>query len=145
MMKFWVNILLPGILLASGFSVADAPLVPRGKGAQCVEPTDVMRKQHMEFLLHQRDLTVHDGIRTKKHSLNECVECHVQTNPSGEYISINAPQQFCSVCHEYASVKMDCFECHATQPDLPQSANRLMQQALGILIAKELSRLSVSQ
>ena len=35
----------------------------------CVEPTDVMRKEHYLFLLHQRDKTVIDGIRTKNHSL----------------------------------------------------------------------------
>jgi len=32
----------------------------------CVEPTDLMRKEHYMFLLHQRDETVVDGVRTKK-------------------------------------------------------------------------------
>ena len=128
------------VALCSALAIADMPEVPRGKGEQCVEPVEIMRKQHMEFLLHQRDLTVREGIRTQKHSLTECVECHVQSNSQGEFIPVNAPQQFCEVCHGFASVKIDCFECHATTPDLPQSAQAFIQKALGQLIARELSR-----
>lgn len=128
------------VSIASVQSLADMPEVPRGKGEQCVEPAEIMRKQHMEFLLHQRDLTVREGIRTQKHSLTECVECHVQSNSQGEFIPVNAPQQFCEVCHGFASVKIDCFECHATTPDLPQSVNAYIRKALGQLIARELSR-----
>ena len=90
--------------------------IPRGKGEACVEPTGVMRKRHMEFLFHQRDATVHQGIRTKKHSLNECVACHVQQDAQQAFIPINDDGQFCEVCHGFASVKIDCFECHASQP-----------------------------
>ena len=53
------------------------------KGEVCVEPTEVMRKYHMDFLLHQRDKTVHQGIRTKNHSLVNCIDCHVQKNTQG--------------------------------------------------------------
>ena len=112
----------------------------RADGMQCVEPTDIMRKQHMEFLLHQRDLTLRQGIRTEQHSLNQCVECHVQKNSQNEFIPINAPEQFCASCHAFASVSIDCFDCHATTPDLPQSANALILQALGQLITQELQR-----
>lgn len=96
---------------------AEPPELPRGRGDACVEPTDIMRRQHMDFLLHQRDRTVHEGIRTPQHSLVECVDCHVQRNSDGGYIPVNAPEQFCQACHDYASVKLDCFECHATTPD----------------------------
>ena len=79
---------------------------------QCVEPTDVMRRDHMKFLLHQRDDTVIDGIRTPKHSLVGCIDCH---NPaSGErVVRYEDPEHFCAGCHLYASVEIDCFECHA--------------------------------
>lgn len=96
------------------------PLLPEivpGKGDKCVEPTDVMRARHMDFILHQRDETMHRGIRTSKHSLKECIECHVQTDDRGKFVPINDPKQFCSSCHEYASVRMDCFQCHATTPE----------------------------
>ncbi len=108
-------------IMGAGWSIstpADIPLPapPKAKGDRCVEPTDLMRRNHMEFLLHQRDETVHRGIRTKKHSLVECLTCHTQTDAAGHYIPINAPGQFCQDCHAYSGVKMDCFECHATKP-----------------------------
>jgi len=90
--------------------------INRANGDKCVEPTDVMRKDHMEFLLHQRDETMYDGIRTKKYSLNECIECHANKDEKGKYIPVTAEGEFCQSCHTYASVKLDCFECHATKP-----------------------------
>jgi hypothetical protein len=126
-------------LLFSVTLPADSLEQMRADGMQCVEPTDIMRKQHMQFLLHQRDLTMRQGIRTEQHSLNQCVECHVQKNNQGEFIPINAPEQFCAACHTFTSVSIDCFDCHATTPDLPQSAKALIQRALGQLIAQELT------
>lgn len=79
------------------------------KGEQCVEPTEVMRRDHMQFILHQRDKTVHDGIRTTKHSLKNCVDCHADTKTG----SVLGKDGFCESCHAYASVKLDCFECHS--------------------------------
>ena len=103
---------------------AEVPLpnVPRGKGERCVEPVELMRRDHMEFLLHQRDLTVHDGVRSKRHSLVECIACHAGRDESGAYVPINAPDQFCEGCHSYAAVDIDCFECHATVPPAPAGA-----------------------
>ncbi len=86
----------------------------------CVEPEDDMVRNHMEYILHQRDETVYEGIRTRQHSLEECVNCHATRDEnSGEFIPVNAPDQFCASCHSYASVKLDCFECHATRPVRP--------------------------
>jgi len=97
---------------------ADFPELPRGKGEHCVEPSEIMRKDHMKFLLHQRDNTVHRGVRTKRHSLTGCIDCHVQSNKEGDFIPVDAPGQFCQACHEFTGVKPDCFECHATTPDV---------------------------
>ena len=104
-------------LLAAADTRVPMPVITSGKGQECVEPTDVMRRDHMTFLLHQRDATVREGIRTKKYSLAGCVECHVQRDAQGQSIPINAPGQFCEGCHRYTAVRMDCFECHATTPD----------------------------
>ena len=128
------------LVLPTSFVFSDMPEIPRGKGEACVEPTDVMRKKHMEFLHHDRDLTMRQGNRNIKHSLNQCVECHAQTDEKGEYLSINASGQFCAVCHEYASVKIDCFECHATRPDKGYSFNAPEAGDLADLIAKELAK-----
>ena len=84
---------------------------------QCVEPTEVMRRRHMEFILHQRDKTVHEGIRTKRHSLIGCINCHVQPSPEGSYPRHTDDEHFCTVCHQYSSVNIDCFSCHADRPE----------------------------
>jgi len=95
---------------------APMPDIPHPKGEKkCVEDTEVMRKQHFEFLLHQRDETMHQGIRTKKHSLKNCISCHV-VEENGKPVSIASPKHFCRECHDYASVNIDCFECHASKP-----------------------------
>ncbi|MGI9310451.1 MAG: Hdr-like menaquinol oxidoreductase cytochrome c subunit [bacterium] len=96
---------------------AELPELPRGKGEQCVEPTDVMRRSHMDFLFHQRDAVVRDGARAARHSLVQCIECHAQRDAAGDFIPIDAPGQFCDGCHAFAAVEMDCFGCHATTPD----------------------------
>lgn len=93
-----------------------APELPRGKGEQCVEPTDVMRRDHMNFLMHQRDETVHRGIRTKRHSLAECLSCHAREDAQGNYLAVNAEGEFCQACHAFTGVSMDCFGCHASKP-----------------------------
>ena len=87
-----------------------------GKAEQCVEPTKVMRRDHMQFILHQRDKTVHDGIRTTKHSFANCVDCHADTKTG----SVLGKDGFCESCHVYAAVKLDCFECHSA---LRETAN----------------------
>lgn len=89
---------------------------PKAKGEQCVEPTDVMRRDHMKFLLHQRDDTVQRGIRTKQYSLIECIGCHAASDDNGEFLRVDAPGQFCQSCHGFTGVKMDCFECHSAKP-----------------------------
>jgi hypothetical protein len=116
------------LVCATGWTAVAAadtsmPTPPRGKGEQCVEPTDVMRRDHMRFLTHQRDETTHRGIRTKKHSLVECLECHTRKDAQGKFMPVNAEGEFCNVCHDYSGVTMDCFECHATTPRQPKSAS----------------------
>ncbi len=73
-----------------------------------------MRRNHMKLLMHQRKDTLRSGIRTGKYSLKECVACHASTISQ----SVNAePGNFCQSCHNYAAVKIDCFECHANTSD----------------------------
>lgn len=105
-----------------------APVIPPpAMGASCVEPTEVMRREHMQFLMHQRDETVHAGIRGAKHSLVGCIGCHVQRDAAGAAIPVNAKGQFCASCHAFAGVRMDCFECHATVPASTGARNALPQ------------------
>jgi hypothetical protein len=89
------------------------PVLESARGEKCVADTDFMRRNHMKLLIHQRDETVHDGIRGNPYSLKQCVECHA-SRKNGSVIGSN--ENFCQGCHSYASVKLDCFECHASKP-----------------------------
>lgn len=104
------------LLLVACTVTAAPPLPPierAAKGAQCVEDTALMRREHMNLLKHQRDQTVFGGIRGAKHSLKDCVACHASTKTG----SVAAAQgDFCISCHSYAAVKIDCFECHTGKP-----------------------------
>jgi hypothetical protein len=110
-------LLTGGAATVAGESRVPFPAITQGKGEQCVEPTPVMRREHMIFLRHQRDRTVHLGIRTKQHSLAGCIDCHVNEDAEGNTLPVNAPGQFCESCHAFAGVKIDCFGCHAAKPD----------------------------
>ena len=107
----FVALCLCGSALAAGRT--PQPEVERARaGTQCVEPADVMRRNHMAFLKHQRDDTVRGGVRGAKHSLKGCIDCHanVQTRSVAQ-----AEGNFCVGCHSYAAVKIDCFECHTSK------------------------------
>jgi hypothetical protein len=82
----------------------------------CVQPTDFMRRSHFELIQHQRDITVHQGIRQTDNSLAGCVDCHVRKDAQGQFVPVNAPGEFCAACHEYTATTLDCFTCHATKP-----------------------------
>ncbi len=109
------------VLVASAVLAADGqpssslqPAIPKAmKGEQCVEDTATMRRNHMRMLEHQRDATVHGGIRGAKHSLKGCVDCHAGTKTGSV---AQAEGDFCVACHQYAAVKIDCFGCHASKP-----------------------------
>jgi hypothetical protein len=116
-----VLVLVLLLLLAPAAAPAEEGRVPlptilEGKGEACVADTDYMRRNHMTELDHQRDETMHRGVRTKRFSLKECVACHAKPAPSGGYLSVNAPGQFCRSCHDYTAVTIDCFQCHAAKP-----------------------------
>ena len=83
----------------------------------CVEPTGFMRRNHMELIKHQRDATVHQGIRSTKHSLAGCIDCHVSRDPEGQPLPVNGEHQFCNACHAFAAVDVNCFGCHASVPN----------------------------
>ncbi len=118
MMRLAAGMLL-AVLAAAGYATAAEgparvvlPTVKIEKGQACVEPTAEMRRDHMKMLLHQRDRTVHRGIRAARHSLKNCVDCHA--NPKTD--SVLGKDGFCESCHAYAAVRMDCFGCHSPSP-----------------------------
>ena len=112
------------LLLAAGVAAAVvagqgrreglAPAVePAKAGTQCIADPEYMRRHHMELLVHQRDKTVHQGMRGAEASLQGCISCHASQRTGSV---AKAPTDFCVACHSYAAVKIDCFDCHASTP-----------------------------
>ena len=95
------------------------PVIKIEKGEACVAPTGEMRRDHMKMLFHQRDRTLRQGLREPRFSLKGCVDCHA----SRETGSVLGKDGFCSSCHAYAAVSIDCFECH-TPAQQKQAAAR---------------------
>lgn len=123
MIKNSLIILLLGMLLGITYPLQAGdsllPDIPQAQGRfsdtqGCVEPTEEMRRNHMEYILHQRDETMHRGVRTRQHSLVECINCHVSDAPDAPRVS--SEEHFCNSCHTYAAVNIDCFQCHADRP-----------------------------
>ncbi len=119
-----VALLLLGLTLGGCGDTAPALELEtaKAKAEQCVEPTDVMRINHMDFILHQRDETMHNGIRTSKHSFKACINCHVPAQKEGKPVNYLTddhtlnPDHFCATCHAYVGEKINCFECHSDNP-----------------------------
>lgn len=110
------------LMIAAGAALAAEPapgrtprpaVEPAKADTQCVAPPGVMRREHPNLLKHQRDVTVHRGVRQARDSLQGCVNCHASERTGSV---AQAKTDFCSSCHGYAAVSIDCFECHASRP-----------------------------
>lgn len=121
---FLVTLAVGAVLgAATGWAIESSvpkPAIPQATG-QCLAPPDVMRRFHMVMLKHTRDVTVREGDRQTAKGLTACVGCHAVKDVSGTVVSVSSPQHFCRACHDYAAVKIDCFECHASRP-LPEKS-----------------------
>ena len=117
-----IGLLVFALLGVASVVVADEggdsllPVIPAGQGDSCVEDTGFMRRNHMELLEHQRDETMLKGVRTKQHSLQGCLSCHVVYGADSVPVTAASPDHFCRSCHDYAAVSIDCFQCHASRP-----------------------------
>lgn len=95
------------------------PVIPRGQGDSCVDDTEFMRRYHMTVLQRQHDDTLLRGMPSGKYSIKGCVGCHAVMGPTGRPVRADSPEHFCRLCHDYAAVKIDCFECHASRGRRP--------------------------
>lgn len=127
---------LPALLLAglglvlTGCGTVEAPgpaLLAEARGDQCVEPVDVMRRNHMKILLHERDEAKRYGRRNADHSIVGCVDCHVAPTASRDEPSTH----FCLACHQFNAVRMDCFQCHTDRPsDAPPRQRAQLDESI---------------
>ena len=77
---------------------------------ECVAPIAEMKANHMQLLNQWRDDVLRDGDRAfnveadgkmyQKSLQKTCMKCHT------------SKKKFCDTCHEYASVKPYCWDCH---------------------------------
>jgi len=124
MPAFKAGVLAMLFMLTTAWAQAGSllPKVPKAKAKateehRCVEPLPEMRRNHMKKILDQRVKTVRKGIRTKQHSLAQCINCHVKAKPDGSFPRYGNKDHFCSSCHRFVGVTIDCFECHRDTPD----------------------------
>lgn len=106
---FWYNFVFGKI------GPAPVPeLTPKALAAkECVRSKDYMATEHMQLLDLWRHTVVRNAERIyvnehgKKFNMslsNTCLDCH------------SNKEQFCDRCHEYASVRPYCWECHIDNP-----------------------------
>ncbi len=100
---FWYNHL-------KAAPVPEPKLSDKAKAAKtCVRSTAYMKTEHMQLLNEWRNTSVRDGKRVQMNSdgrhfdmslSNTCLDCHSEK------------AEFCDRCHNYASVKPYCWDCH---------------------------------
>ncbi|MBU1486859.1 sulfate reduction electron transfer complex DsrMKJOP subunit DsrJ [bacterium] len=87
----------------------DTPAINQMSKKECVESADFMRANHMKLLDEWRNSAVRegdreygviDGVEYDKSLQNTCMRCH------------SNKKDFCDRCHNYASVKPYCWNCH---------------------------------
>lgn len=116
-----MTVVLGSPLAASADGRVPMPDLWRGKGEKCLEPASDMRRYHMNYLKHQRNDTLYEGIRGTKYSLKKCIECHAVPDPAERDSHLRGVEHFCDQCHTYAAVWIDCFQCHASK--LPEEGS----------------------
>lgn len=93
------------------------PDIPAATGEAHAEGNAYWRRNHMDLMRHDRDLTVHDGEREIGASLKGCFDCHAAKDEAGKVLTYADEGHFCRSCHDYAAVKVDCFMCHRSTPE----------------------------
>lgn len=86
-----------------------APVFDAPRGERCIADAAEMRSKHMRHLVHQRDAAVREGRRETNKGLQDCIGCHAGEKTG----TVLGETGFCSSCHRYAAVSIDCFECHS--------------------------------
>jgi hypothetical protein len=97
----------------SAIATSLQPTIQAALRGPCVADPAFIRRNHPDMLKHQRDETVHGGVRGARASLKGCIACHASAETGSVAV---AKTDFCVSCHSYAAVQVDCFECHASKP-----------------------------
>ncbi len=85
---------------------------PAKAGTQCVEPADVMRRNHMRLL--EAPARRHGARRRSRREVQPEGLHRLPCQPKTASVA-KAETNFCVSCHSYAAVRIDCFECHTSK------------------------------
>jgi hypothetical protein len=106
---FWYNFVFGKVGPAP-----EVELTPKAKAAKkCVRSTEYMKAEHMQLLDLWRHAVVRNAERIyvnengQKFNMslsNTCLDCH------------SNKAEFCDRCHDYASVRPYCWDCHIDNP-----------------------------
>ncbi len=104
---FWFN-------MGKAAPAPELELTAEAKAAKsCVMPTEYMKVEHMQLLDVWRHNVVRRGERMFVNAdgklfnmslSNTCLDCH------------SNKEKFCDRCHDYASVRPYCWDCHIDSP-----------------------------
>ena len=111
----WAAFLAPAV--AEEAQVGYGPVIPKATGEPHPEGNAYMRRWHMTMMKHDRDITMYEGERPVNASLGECFECHTVKDDAGTPLTVADERHFCRTCHDFAAVKVDCFDCHRSTPE----------------------------
>ncbi|BBO68259.1 cytochrome c [Desulfosarcina alkanivorans] len=106
-LPFWFN-------MGKAAPAPELELTAKAKAAKvCVMPTEYMKAEHMQLL----DVWRHNVVRNAERAFvnpegklfdmslsNTCLDCH------------SNKEKFCDRCHDYASVRPYCWDCHIDNP-----------------------------
>lgn len=112
-----IGALLPGGAVAAGERSPLWPDIPAATGQPHPEGREYWRRNHMDLMRHDRDLTMREGERAIGASLKGCFDCHAARDAAGQVLSYADAGHFCRSCHDYAAVRVDCFMCHRSTPE----------------------------
>ena len=108
---FWYNLL---VKMGTAAPAPEVVLTEKAKAAkQCVMPTDFMKTEHMQLLDLwrlkvvrglEREFVNPEGKAFDMSLSNTCLDCH------------SNKAEFCDRCHNYASVRPYCWDCHIDNP-----------------------------
>ncbi len=93
------------------------PQIPKATGQPHPEGNAYMRRWHMSMMKHDRDLTMYNGDRGIGASIGKCFECHAVRDEASTPVTFANSRHFCRACHDFAAVKIDCFDCHRSTPE----------------------------
>ena len=100
-------------LVEGAAPVPEPVLSEKAKAAgYCVMPKEEMKAEHMQILDHWRDVVVREGDRVYEAANGKKFNMSLSTGDESCMGCHSNKTEFCDKCHDYASVRPYCWDCH---------------------------------